>query len=142
MYLVVAASLSVLIALLHLACLFIGTPMYRWLGAGDHVVRMAEKGDAQAAIAAAIVATGLMVCALYAFSAAGVSWMWAQQLPLRRTLLVLLSLLLFARALAFPYLRSYFPGNSELFWWSSSILCLLLALLYAIGLRQVWGGLA
>lgn len=141
-YLILAASFSVLIALLHLACVVFGAPMYRRLGAGDHVVRMVENENAQPAIAAIIVASGLMLCAYYALSAAGVSWMSGQQYPLRRVVLVLLILLLFARALAFPYMRPYFPGNSALFWWLSSILCLVLALLYVIGLYQVWDTLA
>lgn len=136
-YLISAASLSALIALLHLACLFVGAPMYRWLGAGDHVVKMAESGKLQPAIAALMVTLGLMLYAFYALAAAGV-FGTLSALPLKRTLFSLLVVLLMVRALAFPYLRSYFPGNSELFWWSSSLLCLLLGLLYAVGVYQVW----
>ncbi len=133
-YLLTAASLSFLASLLHFACIVVGAPLFRVLGAGDEVLRMLERGSSHPKWIAFIVACALLVCSAYALSAAGA----IMQLPLQRIVLVLLATVLILRALAFPWMKEMFAGNSELFWWSSSALCLLMGLLHAFGLAQVW----
>lgn len=136
-YLTIAASFSLIAALLHFSCLFVGAPLFQFLGAGDLVVKMVERGHPYPMFVATFVGSALLVCAAYAYSAAGL----IMTLPWQKFVLVSLTIVLFARALAFPYLKPMFAGNSAMFWWLSSGLCFIFALLHAIGLLQVWGQL-
>lgn len=101
------------------------------------VLKMLERGHRYPMIVATIVGSALLVCAAYAYSAAGL----IIALPGQRLVLIGLTVLLFARALAFPFLKPLFVGNSDLFWWLSSGLCFVFASLHAIGLMQVWSQL-
>lgn len=136
-YLCIAAAMTFVAALLHFACLIWGAPLFRLLGAGEAVVAMLSRGHTQPLLMAAIVGSALLLCSAYALSAAGL----IMALPLRRLVLLGLIIVLLARGLVFPWLKPYFVGNSDLFWWISSAICLLLAAVHAIGLRQVWSEL-
>ncbi len=127
--LVLAGALTVAAALAHLACIAIGAPAYRFMGAGEHMVRAVQAGKARPALVTAAIAAVLLVWAMYAFSGAGV----IGPLPLTGVALPAISLVLLARAFAFPLLRPVFPGNSTTFWWVSSGICLVLGALYAVG---------
>ena len=37
-----------------------------------------------------------------------------------------------------PLLEPYFPGNSDAFWFWSSAICLVIGLMYLVGLRRAW----
>ncbi|MBC3874644.1 hypothetical protein [Undibacterium flavidum] len=132
-YLLFAAALSVLGALLHFACLVFGAPLFRLLGAGEVVVKMLERGHSQPKVIAVLVGTALLISAAYASSAAGL----IISLPWQRLILIGVTAVLFARALAFPFLKPLFVGNSDLFWWISSGLCFVFASLIAIGQGSV-----
>ena len=134
LFLLIAAGISVVAGLLHYACIIVGAPLYRILGAGEEMARLAEQGNSHPHIMALIVGSMLMVLAVFALSAAGV----IRALPLTRFVLCGFVLVLTLRALLFPFLQPYFPGNSDLFWWTSSAICFGYALVHAIGLRQVW----
>jgi hypothetical protein len=137
-YLLIGAALSLIAALLHFACIIWGAPLFRLLGAGDAVVAMLNRGNTQPLIMAAIVGVVLLICSAYALSAAGL----IVNLPLRRLVLLGLICVLVMRGLAFPWLKPFFAGNSDLFWWISSVICLALAAVHAIGLNQVWSALS
>jgi len=137
-YLLIGAALSLIAALLHFACIIWGAPLFRLLGAGDAVVAMLKRGNTQPLIMAAIVGVVLLICSVYALSAAGL----IVNLPLRRLVLLGLICVLVMRGLAFPWLKPFFVGNSDMFWWISSAICLLLAAVHAIGLSQVWSALS
>lgn len=136
-YLFAAAVCTSIAALLHFACIVFGAPLFRILGAGDVVVKMVEQGHSHPKWMAFLVGSGLLICSAYALSAAGV----LKQLPLQRLVLCGLTLVLMARAMAFPWMKDFFQGNSEFFWWSSSAICLLMGLLHAVGVAQVWKNL-
>lgn len=135
--LALAGSLSALAALAHLACIGIGPPAYRFMGAGERVARAAERGNRTLTLATLGIAAVLALWALFALSAAGL----VAQLPLTRWVLLAVSAVYLARALAFPCLRSAFPGNSRTFWWVSSGICLIVGALHASGLARVWSSL-
>lgn len=132
--LLAAAAADVLAALMHLACIALGPPAYRWLGAGERMAQMAARGDAYPTLITVIIAGVLLVWALYALSGAGL----IRRLPLIRLVLALIAAVYLLRAGAGGVLQPYFPGNSATFWWVSSSVCLLFGLLHALGLRERW----
>ena len=74
-----------------------------------------------------------MVWAAYAMAGAGV----LPAMPLMRPVLLLISGVLLARALAFPLLRPVFPGNSLTFWLVSSLAVGVLGFLFLVGALQM-----
>ena len=132
--LLAAAAADAFAALLHLACIALGPPAYRWFGAGERMAQMAARGDAYPTLITVAIAGVLLVWALYALSGAGL----IRRLPLTRLVLTSVAAVYLLRAAAAGVLRPYFPGNSATFWWVSSTVCLLFGLLHALGLRQRW----
>mgnify|MGYP001006291435 CR=1 FL=1 len=135
--LVLGGALSALASLAHLACIALGAPAYRVMGAGERMARAVEAGDVRPTLTTLAIASLLLVWAVVAFSGAGI----APALPLTRLALVLISAAYLLRALAFPLLMPMFPGNSRRFWLVSSGVCPVLGLLHAVGLAAVWARL-
>lgn len=116
-------------ALLHFACIPWGAEGYRFLGAGETVANAVAAGDWRPHLSATAVGTVLLVCAWYALAGAGLT----QSLPLQQPALLVIAAVLMLRAAAFPFLRSIFPGNSDIFWLISSGLIGALGLLFFVG---------
>lgn len=135
--LVTASLLNAAIALLHFFCIYWGPPGFRVLGAGEPIVKMAERGHWYPAFVAAFVGVMLLIGSLYALSGAGV----IAQLPYAKALLSIITTIYLLRAVAFPLLKPMIPGNSDVFWWVSSFICLVFGLIHLGGLMQVWGRL-
>ena len=136
-FLIAAAALNALAALLHLGCIAFGAPWYRFMGAGEQMAQMALNGHWYPTVVTLVIAAVLSVWSLLALSGAGV----IRKLPLVRLALCAITGLYLLRAVAFPALTPYFPGNSTAFWlWSSSI-CFVFGVVHLIGLRQVWARL-
>tara|TARA_R110000787_G_scaffold107749_1_gene215884 strand:- start:136 stop:546 length:411 start_codon:yes stop_codon:yes gene_type:complete len=132
--LITAGSLSAMAAILHLGCIYFGGPWYRFFGAGEQMAIMAERGSMQPTIITSAITLVLVVWSLYAFSAAGL----IIQLPFVRIILVIISVIYLLRALAGFFFINNPLGRTPEFWlWSSSI-CLLIATVHIIGLKQVW----
>jgi len=127
--LIVAGAALVIAALLHFACIFIGAKGYRLLGAGNKVVNAVESGDLRPHFSAVAIGTALFVCSWYLFAAAG----YIAAPPLMQPVLYAVSGALLSRALLFPLLKPYFPGNSLTFWVASSVACGLLGALILYG---------
>ncbi|MFY5897824.1 hypothetical protein [Acinetobacter pittii] len=124
-----AALLTFCAALLHFVCVFWGANGFRFLGAGKSIVQMVERGHWYPNFTAITVGLILTICSMYAFFAArGI-----QVLPFTKIILSLVAAVFLMRGLAFPWLKARFSGNSDLFWYISSFICLLLGSLYAIG---------
>ena len=136
-FLVVAAALNALAALLHLGCIVFGAPWYRFMGAGEQMAQMAINGHWYPTVVTLVIAAVLAVWSLIALSGAGV----ILKLPLVRFALSVIAGIYLLRAVAFPALMPYFPGNSMSFWVVSSAICFVLGSVHLIGLRQVWGRL-
>lgn len=129
-----AAMLTLVASALHFACLMFGAPLFRILGAGDAVVGMAERGHAHPYIMALVVGVALLLFAALSLSLAGV----VRTIPYAQYGLACFAFVLTLRGLLFPFLKPYFIGNSDLFWYLSSAFCLALSALIFKGLRDVW----
>ncbi|MDI3452256.1 hypothetical protein QLG01_03525 [Acinetobacter sp. V89_4] len=129
----IAALLTFCAALLHFVCVFWGANGFRFLGAGKSIVQMVERGHWYPNFTAIAVGLILKVCATYAFFAAkGI-----QVLPFTKLILLFVAAVFLIRGLAFPWLKSKFVGNSDLFWYISSAFCLILGSLYAVGVYLI-----
>lgn len=129
-----ASVFCAMTGLLHLACLWFGAPLFRWMGAGEHVVRMAESGHRHPYVMAVFVGLALLIYAVLCASLAGAM----RPLPYAEWLVAALAVVLAMRGLFFPFLKPYFVGNSELFWWISSALCLFMSATMIVGLMRYW----
>jgi len=134
MALMSAAVALVAASLAHLACIVWGGPLFRRLGAGEALARMADKGHWYPPVVALVIGGVLAVWAAYAVAGAG----WLAPLPFMRWVLPAVAGVFLLRAVAFPLLKPAFPENSDLFWWVSSGICLVIGGLVAAGTAGVW----
>ena len=132
--LLVGAALSVAAALAHLACIVVGAPAYRFMGAGERMARAVEAGHLRPTLVTLAVAGVLLVWAAFALSGAGV----VAPLPLTKYALVAISVVYLGRAIAFPLLKPSFPENSSTFWLVSSGICGFIGLVHAYGTVSLW----
>jgi hypothetical protein len=135
--LLAGAALSALAALLHLGCIAFGAPWYRFFGAGESMARMADAGHPLPTLLTLGIALGLLGCAAYALSGAGV----IMPLPFLKIGLCAITAAYLLRAVGFVFLMPLIPENSLRFWWVSSGICLGFGLVHLLGLLQVWGRL-
>ncbi|MGY0561810.1 hypothetical protein ACW7G2_13990 [Luteimonas sp. A277] len=137
-FLVIGAALSGIAALMHLACLAVGAPLFRLLGAGEQMAQLHLAGHWYPTVVTLVIAAVLAGWSAYALSGAGV----IRQLPLRRTILSAITTICIVRGVAFVPVMAHFPRNSMTFWVVSSSICLLIGLVHLVGLRQSWGRLS
>jgi hypothetical protein len=133
-FLLVASALSAGAALMHFACIFLGAACFRYLGAGDRFVRMANQGHWYPRFVAFMVGALLSLWSLYALSGAGA----IPRLPFVVVVLIAITMVYLLRAVSFPILRPVITGNSDTFWYVSSLISLVIGLLHLVGLVQVW----
>lgn len=133
--LTLGALLSLIAALLHLACIVGGPDWYRFFGAGEGVAQAAERGEAMPAIMTAGIAAVLAIWAAYALSGAG----RIVRLPLLRTGLVIISAIYLLRGamVLTPSLWNR-PDLSSAFMLWSSLIVLGYGLVYAVGTWRAW----
>lgn len=133
-FLIIGALCSGIVAVLHAGCIVFGGDWYRFFGAGEQMAAMAEAGDVYPAIVTSVIVALLASCSVYALSGAGV----VIRLPLLRTALCLIASGYILRGVFFVPLMPIFPSNSVVFWLVSSMVCLALGLIYAVGIKQSW----
>jgi len=132
-WLVAAAAMSAMAALLHVAVIVGGPAWYRFFGAGERIARLAEAGNANPVVVTLAIAAMLAVWGAYAAAGAGL----LKPLPFTAAALVAIATVYVLRGLivipvmAVPALRT--PFNV----WSSAI-CLAIGCVHAVGLWQVW----
>jgi len=136
-YLIIAGTLSALVAILHIGCIYFGATWYRFFGAGEKMVSLAEKGSIQPTLITSGLVFVLFVWSLYAFSGAGV----IVRLPLMRLALVIITLLYVVRGIGGFFLINSPLGRSPEFWIWSSLICLFFGVIHLIGLIQQWESL-
>lgn len=132
--LIVGASASIAAALAHLACIVVGAPGYRLLGAGEKMARAVELGKLRPTVVTLCITAVLIVWALYALSGAGV----VAPLPFVKFVLIGVCAVYLGRGLFFPLLRPLFPENSERFWIVSSAICFTVGLVHLYGVVAQW----
>jgi hypothetical protein len=133
-FLIVAGTLSVVAAILHLGCIYFGASWYRFFGAGEEMALLSEQGSIQPTLITSGIVVVLSIWSIYAFSAAGV----ILKLPLVRLAIVLITLIYFARGIAGFFLVNSPMGRSPEFWVWSSVICLSFGIVHLIGLKQQW----
>ncbi|GDY26084.1 hypothetical protein AHAT_19740 [Agarivorans sp. Toyoura001] len=136
-FLVAAGTLSAIAALMHVGCIVFGASWYRFFGAGEKMALLAEQKSIKPALITSGIGAILSVWALYAFSAATLSF----ALPYPRIVLVLITLVYLVRGLAGLLLIKKPMGNTPRFWLWSSVICLLIGLIHLVGLSQQWPNL-
>jgi len=132
-WLIAAGVLDGVAALLHLGCIIGGPAWYRFFGAGDAMVAMAERGMMRPTLITLTIATILAVWGAYAFSGAGL----LPRLPLLRPALFAIAAIFLARAAALPLLFSVMPDRSSAFLWTSSAIVLAFGIVHAVGLATL-----
>lgn len=104
------------------------------MGAGEEMTRAAEAGKLQPALVTLLITGVLLIWVAYAFSGAGA----IARLPLAKFALSAISAVYLVRAVAFPLLKPAFPENSQVFWFVSSGICLVIGLVHLYGLISRW----
>ncbi len=132
-----AAALSFVVALLHYACIFLGAPAFRLLGAGERIALLSERGHWYPPVIAFVIGSVLAIWSAYALSAAAV----LPRLPFIKAALPLITTIYLLRAVAFPLIKPAFPDNTPTFWLVTSVICLVIGLTYLLGLVGVWPAL-
>lgn len=132
--LVIGGALSAAAAMAHLACILLGAPAYRFMGAGEKMARAVEARKLRPALITLAIAAVLFIWAAYALAGAGV----VGRLPLLKLALPVICAVYLARAVAFPLLKPAFPENSQTFWLVSSGICLVIGLVHVYGVVSLW----
>jgi hypothetical protein len=135
--LIISGLISAKAALLHIACIYMGAPWYRLLGAGEQIALMAEQGSNQPTIITLGIFSVLIIWSLYAFSAVGLFF----KLPLIRLVLVLITSVYIVRGIVGFIFISMPMGRSAEFWFWSSIICLIIGMFHAVALKKQWAQL-
>jgi len=137
-WLIAAGALNAGAALLHLACIIGGPTWYRFLGAGERMARLAERGSLRPTLITIGIATMLGLWSAFAFSGAGV----LPHLPLLRPALIAICVIYALRAAALPAMLSRMPDRSRAFLVLSSAIVLGFAIVHGIGIWLNWSRLA
>lgn len=137
-WLIVGGWLSVLAALLHIACIFGGPDWYRFFGAGEAMARAAARGELWPTLITLAIGAVLLVWAAYAFSGAGS----LPRLPLLRTGLIVITAIYLLRAFLLVPLHFWRPQHSDSFAIWSSLIVLAYGAVYAVGIFKAWPHLA
>lgn len=136
-WLIVAAGLSAIAALLHVAIIFGGAQWYRFFGAGERMALAAAAGSWYPAIVTTGIALVLSVWAAYALSGAGV----IQTFPLLKLGLTIITATYLVRGLAIVPIFVLAPEKTTPFLLWSSTICCGYGIVHLFGLTQVWSTL-
>ncbi len=137
-WLVAGGILSGLAAILHLAVIAGGPDWYRFVGAGEEMAQMAERGLLRPALITIAIATILAIWSAYAFAGAGL----IPRLPLMRTALVAITAVYLLRGLALVPLALLRPSLVDSFALWSSLIVLAYGIVHAVGTYRAWPALA
>jgi hypothetical protein len=132
-WLLAAGILNGAAALLHLGCILGGPGWYRFFGAGDAMVAMAERGMVRPTLITLAIATILAIWSAYALSGAGL----LPRLPLLRPALIAIAAIFLARTVALPLLFRVMPDRNPAFPWISSAIVLAIGVVHAIGVATL-----
>ena len=140
--LIFAGLSTVFGGIVHLAAIAGGPSWYAFIGAPDEIVEMVKLGRHYPAKVCGLIATFLFVCASYAFSGAKI----LPRFPFLHVALFCIASGFLLRGLSFIPIVMFFPSafihitNSrgvDALMLLTSLICLVIGLCYAIGLRQL-----
>lgn len=132
--LILAAVLSAIAALLHVACIVGGPAWYRFFGAGERIATAAERGESWPAVATLGITLVLLAWSAYALSAAGM----LPALPLLKAGIVAITAVYLLRGLILFPVMALKPAHVTPFVVWSSLICLGYGLVHLWGVVQVW----
>jgi len=133
--LTIAGILSFAIALLHLVIIFIGTPAYRYFGAGEVLAQQAESGSWLPAILTLAIAIVFTVFGLYAWSGAG----RIRRLPFLLTGLLVIGGIYTLRGLSvIAQFAAILKGADTVRWAVFSLVSLAIGLVYLLATATNW----
>ncbi len=133
-WLVAAAVMSLLTALLHVASIIGGGDWYRFFGAGEQMARLDEAGSWKPAIITGVIAIILAGWCLYALSGAGM----VRRVPLLRTGLIAITVVLLARTACLAFPATWGPDASFAFMAVTSAITGIMGLAFAVGIAKSW----
>ena len=136
-WLIVAAVLSGVAALLHVAIVFGGDTWYRFFGAGERMASAAASGRLYPAVVTFGIALALGIWSAYALSGAGV----IPTLPFLKLCLVAITSVYLLRGLAILPLFVFAREKATPFLVWSSIICIGYGVVHLVGIMQVWSQL-
>ncbi|MCJ8320158.1 MAG: hypothetical protein MJK12_11025 [Colwellia sp.] len=133
-FLLFGAALSAFVAILHIGCIIFGASWYRFLGAGEQMALLADKGSLQPTFITSFIVIVLFTWSCYALSGAGA----IIKLPLVKWALCAITSIYLIRGIVGFFLMTNPLGRSTEFWLWSSVICLSFGIVHLIGLKQVW----
>lgn len=136
-FLIVGATLSAIVAILHIGCIYFGAPWYRFFGAGEQMALLAEQGNIQPTIITSVIVMVLVSWSMYALSGAGV----IVKLPLLKWALAAITFIYLLRGVVGFFFITNPLGRSPEFWVWSSVICISFGIIHFIGLKQIWSDL-
>jgi len=136
-YLIFAGIFSTSAALIHVGCIYFGASWYRFFGAGEQMAIWAEQGNIKSTIITSGITLVLSIWSAYAFSAAGL----ITKLPLVKLAMIAITTVYLVRGAGGLFLMSNPIGRSPEFWLWSSLICLIVGVVHAIGIKQEWSNL-
>jgi len=134
LWLIAAAVLSGIAALLHVAIVFGGAPWYRFFGAGEQMASAAEAGRLYPTVVTLGIALVLAGWAAYALAGAGV----LPVLPWLKLALVGITGVYLLRGLAIVPLFVFARDKATPFLIWSSIICIGYGVVHLVGVLQEW----
>ena len=131
---IVGASIGLFGALTHWAAPLIGPDWYAFLHSPASVVTSARTGSWLAPSGAVVIGALMFLCAVYAFSGAGI----IRRIPLLRTALVVITAICVLRGLALVPVLVLLPGRASGFDIIASLVWLLAGLSFLLGTVGSW----
>jgi putative oxidoreductase len=132
-YLIVAGSISMIAALLHILIIFKGSTWYAFFHAGDKMVSLSKQGSIYPDFVTLMIAMVLFTWGLYAFSGA----QFMARLPFLKPVLIIITSIYLLRGLAIIPLYFFFPEKADAFMFWSSVICLMIGLFYLLGIYKM-----
>jgi putative oxidoreductase len=137
--LIIAGSLSLLAAALHIGVIIGGPGWYRFFGAGEAMALMAETGSLIPTFVTLGITIILIIWGCYALSGAGL----LPSMPLLKLALSTITAIYLTRGfggLIAPFVTNHpqVKQNSISFWVWSSAICLVIGAFHLIGLVSTW----
>jgi hypothetical protein len=136
-WILLAAAIAAIGALIHLAAIPAGPAWYACFGAPPDVVASARAGTWPAPVGAFVIALLMATCAWYACAALGA----VRRPPLLRTGLAVMAAICLVRALLLPPLAVTHPELRNMFQVVAALLWGLAGVGFALGLRAARRGL-